>query len=43
MYKNYRKEFLVKPSIDYKVTNPRIQQAIRRADTIRHLQRYSKV
>ncbi len=43
MYKNYRKEFLTKPSIDYKVTNPRIQQAIRRADTIRHLQRYSKV
>lgn len=39
MYKNYRKEFLTIPSIDYKVKNPRVKEAIRRADTIRHLQR----
>ena len=43
LYKNYRKELLTKPSIDYKVKNPRIQQAIRRADTIRHLQRTTRV
>ena len=43
LYKNYRKDLLTKPSIDYKVKNPRIQQAIRRADTIRHLQRTTKV
>ncbi len=41
MYKNYRKELLTIPSIDYKVTNPRMKRAIRRADTIRHLQRVS--
>ncbi len=39
MYKNYRRELLTIPSIDYKVKNPRMKQAIRRADTIRHLQR----
>lgn len=39
MYKNYRKELLTIPSIDYKVKNPRVKEAIRRADTIRHLQR----
>ncbi len=39
MYKNYRRELLTIPSIDYKVKNPRVKQAIRRADTIRHLQR----
>lgn len=43
MYKNYRRELLTKPSIDYKVRNPRMQQAIRRADTIRHLQRTTRV
>lgn len=43
MYRNYRKELLTKPSIDYKVRNPRIQQAIRRADTIRHLQRTTRI
>lgn len=43
MYKNYRRELLTKPSIDYKVRNPRIQQAIRRADTIRHLQRSTRI
>jgi hypothetical protein len=42
MYKNYRRELLTKPSIDYKIKNPRIQQAIRQADTIRHLQRTSQ-
>ena len=41
MYKNYRREMLTIPSIDYKVKNPRMKQAIRRADTIRHLQRVS--
>ncbi len=41
MYKNYRREMLTIPSIDYKVKNPRMKQAIRRADTIRHLQRIS--
>ena len=39
MYKNYRKELLTVPSIDYKIRNPRVKEAIRRADTIRHLQR----
>lgn len=39
MYKNYRKELLTIPSIDYKIKNPRVREAIRRADTIRHLQR----
>lgn len=39
MYKNYRKELLTIPSIDYKIRNPRVKEAIRRADTIRHLQR----
>lgn len=39
MYKNYRKELLTIPSIDYKVKNPRLKETIRRADTIRHLQR----
>ncbi len=39
MYRNYRKELLTIPSIDYKVKNPRVKEAIRRADTIRHLQR----
>ena len=39
MYKHYRKELLTIPSIDYKVKNPRVKEAIRRADTIRHLQR----
>ena len=43
MYKNYRRELLTKPSIDYKVKNPRMQQAIRQADTIRHLQRTTRV
>lgn len=43
MYKNYRKELLTKPSIDNKIKNPRLKQAIRRADTIRHLQRVSRV
>lgn len=42
MYKNYRKELLTIPSIDYKIKNPRVQEAIRRADTIRHLQRSGK-
>ena len=41
MYRNYRRELLTIPSIDYKVKNPRMKQAIRRADTIRHLQRVS--
>jgi len=41
MYKNYRREMLTMPSIDYKIKNPRMKQAIRRADTIRHLQRVS--
>lgn len=39
MFKNYRKELLTIPSIDYKIKNPRVKEAIRRADTIRHLQR----
>ncbi len=39
MYKTYKKELLTIPSIDYKIKNPRLQQVIRRADTIRHLQR----
>ncbi len=39
MYKSYKKELLTIPSIDYKIKNPRIKEAIRRADTIRHLQR----
>lgn len=39
MYKNYRRELLTVPSIDYKIKNPRLKQAIRRADTIRHLQK----
>ena len=39
IYKNYRKELLTIPSIDYKIKNPRVKEAIRRADTIRHLQR----
>lgn len=43
MYKTYRRELLTKPSIDYKVRNPRIQQAIRHADTIRHLQRTTRI
>ena len=43
MYKNYRKELLTKPSIDYKIKNPRMQRAIREAETIRHLQRASKI
>ena len=42
MYKNYRNEMLTIPSIDYKIKNPRIRETIRRADTIRHLQRNSK-
>lgn len=42
MYKSYRKEFLTKPSIDYKIKNARMQRAIREADTIRHLQRVSR-
>lgn len=42
MYKNYRKELLTIPSIDYKIKNPRVQETIRRADTIRHLQRNAK-
>ncbi len=43
MYKTYRREMLTKPSIDYKITSPRMKQAIRRADTIRHLQRVTRV
>lgn len=43
MYKNYRKELLTKPSIDYKIKSPRMQRAIREAETIRHLQRTSRV
>ena len=43
MFKNYRREMLTKPSIDYKITNPRMKQAIKRADTIRHLQRVARV
>lgn len=43
MYRNYRRELLMKPSIDYKITNPRMKRAIREADTIRHLQRVSRV
>ena len=43
MYKNYRREFLIKPSIDYKITSPKMKEAIRKADTIRHLQRVSRV
>ncbi len=42
MYRNYRKELLTIPSIDYKIKNPRVQNIIRRADTIRHLQRTAK-
>ncbi len=42
MYKNYRKELLTKPSIDYKIKSPRMQRAIREAETIRHLQRASR-
>jgi len=43
MYRNYRRELLMKPSIDYKITNPRMKRAIKEADTIRHLQRVSRV
>ena len=43
MYRNYRREMLTKPSIDYKITSPRMKQAIKQADTIRHLQRISRV
>ena len=43
MYKNYRRELLTIPNIDHKVKNPRIRRAIRKADTIRHLQRVSRV
>ena len=43
MYKNYRKEFLHHPRIDSKITSPRMKQVIRRADTIRHLQKISRV
>ena len=43
MYRNYRRELLTKPSIDYKVRSPRMQRAIKEADTIRHLQRISRV
>ena len=43
MYKNYRRELLTIPNIDHKVKNPRVRRAIRQADTIRHLQRVSKV
>ena len=43
MYRNYRRELLMKPSIDYKITSPRMKRAIREADTIRHLQRVSRV
>lgn len=39
MYKSYKKELLTIPSIDYKIKNPRVRETIRRADTIRHLQR----
>lgn len=42
MYKNYKKELMTIPSIDYKIKDPRVQVAIRRADTIRHLQRAGK-
>lgn len=42
MYKNYRREMLTIPSIDRKVTNPRLKQTIRKADTIRHLQRNNR-
>lgn len=42
MYRNYRKELLTIPSIDYKIKNQRVQKIIRRADTIRHLQRTAK-
>ncbi len=41
MYRNYKREMLTMPSIDYKIKNPRMREAIRRADTIRHLQRVS--
>ena len=43
LYKNYRRDLLTKPSIDYKIKNPRIKEAIRRADTIRHLQKTTRV
>ena len=43
MYRTYRREMLTKPSIDSKITNPRMKESIRRADTIRHLQRMSRV
>ena len=43
MYKNYRRELLTIPHIDHKVTNPRVKRTIRKADTIRHLQRVSRV
>ena len=42
MYKTYKREMLTIPSIDYKIKNPRVQQAIRRADTIRHMQRLGR-
>ncbi len=42
MYKNYKKELLTIPDIDYKIKDPRMQVTIRRADTIRHLQRAGK-
>lgn len=42
MYKTYKKEMLTIPSIDYKIKNPRVQETIRRADTIRHMQRLGK-
>ena len=42
MYKTYKKEMLTIPSIDYKIKNPRVQETIRRADTIRHMQRIAK-
>lgn len=43
MFRSYRREMLNKPSIDSKITSPRMRQAVRRADTIRHLQRVSRV
>ncbi len=42
MFRNYRRELLTKPRIDYKVTSPSMKRAIREADTIRHLQRLGR-
>ena len=37
--KNHERGDISLPKIDYKIKNPRLKKVIRRADTIRHLQR----